>query len=81
MTPDTCYIVWDEHSLKISALELFQFGFDSVLKMFGLKGHLIINELINHEPVYRTAPATLGMLIIQGLLNIAILSTLKKNYR
>ena len=40
VTHNTWLIVWNEHSLKISALLLFRFGIDSVLKIFGIKDHL-----------------------------------------
>ena len=40
-TRDMWHMVGDEHSLKISALYLFWFEKDSVLKIFGLKDYLI----------------------------------------
>ena len=42
---------------------LFRFGIDSVLKIFGLKDDSV-NESMSDEAVYRTAPATPGLLIM-----------------
>ena len=54
------HIVWDEQLIKISPLKLFWFGIDSVLNIFPqTMTHLI------DEAVYRTAPATPGLLIIE----------------
>ena len=50
----------DEHSLKISALNLLWFGVDSILKILNER----ITKLMNDKGVYRRARAT------QGLLNI-----------
>ena len=52
-------MVGDEHSLKISAPQLLWFGIDSALNIFPQT----ITFLLNHEAVYRTAPATPGLLI------------------
>ena len=48
-----------EHSLKMSAPQLSQFGIDSVLNS---KDHLLKESIID-KGVYRTAPATPGLLI------------------
>ena len=57
----TCDTWWEsEHFLKISAPQLLRFGIDSVLKILNKR----ITQLMNHEGVYRTAPATPGLLII-----------------
>ena len=50
--------MWDEHSLKISALQLFRFGIDSVLNIFPQT----MSDSLNDEAVYRKAPATPGLL-------------------
>ena len=52
-----------EHSLKISAPQLLRFGIDSVLKILNERMTQLINELMNDGGVYRTAPATPGLLI------------------
>ena len=41
MTCETWHLVYDKHALKISDLYLFQFGIDSVLKIFELKDRSI----------------------------------------
>ena len=51
---------WGEHSLKISAPKLKGFGIDIALNIFPQT----ISQLLNHEAVYRTAPATPGLLKI-----------------
>ena len=48
----------DERSLKISALWLFRFRIDSALNIFPQT----ITQLVNYKAVYRTAPATPGLL-------------------
>ena len=55
--------MWDKHSFKISAL--FRFGIDSVWKIFELKDYSV-TQFMNHGGDCRTAPATPGLLIIQG---------------
>ena len=52
-------MVGGEHSLKISAPQLLRFGLASVSKILNER---MVNHLINHEGVYRTAPATPGLL-------------------
>ena len=54
-------MVGGEHSLKISAPQLLWFGIRSALKIFPQS---TLNESINYEGVYRTAPATPGLLKI-----------------
>ena len=48
-------MVGGEHSLKMSASQLLPFGIYDVLKIWRKS---TLNELINDEAVYRTAPAT-----------------------
>ena len=48
-----------EHSLKISAPQLLQFGIDSVLMILDER----ITNSVNYEGVQRTAAATPGLLI------------------
>ena len=55
-------MVGGEHSLNISAPQLLWFGIDSVLKILNERITQSMNELMNHESVYRTAPATPGLL-------------------
>ena len=64
LTPDMGRILGDELSLKISAPHILRFGIDSVLKILNKRSSQTMNYLINYEGVYRTAPAT------QGLVNI-----------
>ena len=52
------HMVGGEHSLKISAPQLLWFGIDSVLKIMNER----ITQSVNDEGVYRTAPATPGLL-------------------
>ena len=62
-----------ELSHKISPLQLLWLGVDSFLKI--LKDLLVnesINEFINDEGVYRTAPATPGLLITWQFINFAL---------
>ena len=47
-----------EHSLKISAPQLLRFGIDSVLKILNER----MTYSVNDEGVYRSAPATPGLL-------------------
>ena len=51
------HMVGVEHSLKMSAPQLFWFGIDSVLNILNVKDQ-VINLLMNDKGVYRTAPAT-----------------------
>ena len=61
VTCDMWHMVWSEHSLKISVRQLLRFGIDSVYWM---------NYWIyNYEGVYKTAPATPGLLNITLCLN------------
>ena len=55
-------MVGGEHFLKISVLKLFRFGIDSVLKILNER----MTEQMNYKGVYRTAPATPGLLNIIG---------------
>ena len=71
-----------EHYLKISASQLLRFGMDSVWKILIYRitqlMNELMNELINHEGVYRTAPATPGLLKTVGLSKTVHFSDLKK---
>ena len=58
-------MVWDEHSLKISALQLLRFGCYDVLKIWRKRIAQSVNQLINHEAVCKTASATPGLLNIR----------------
>ena len=51
-----------EHSLKMSAPYLLWFECNDVLKVWRKRITELINESINYEGVYRTAPATPGLL-------------------
>ena len=51
-------MVGGEHSLKISTPQLSKFGIVSVLEILNKR-----ITLINHKGLYRTAPATPGLLI------------------
>ena len=62
LTPNMWQMVGGEHSLHISAPQLLRFGIDSVLKILNERISLWMNKLINYEGVYRTAPATAGLL-------------------
>ena len=65
----------DEHSLKISALNLLWFCIDTILKILNER----IIELMNDKGAYRGAQATLGLLNIckfyirKGLLETKVL--------
>ena len=50
------------HSLKISAPQLLWFGIDSTLNIFPQTMTQLLNQFINHRGVWRTAPATPGLL-------------------
>ena len=56
------HLVGGEHSLKISAPQILRFGIDSFLNILNERITQLINEWINYEGVYRTAPATPGLL-------------------
>ena len=57
-------MVGGEHSLKISDPQLLWFGIDSALNIFPQAMSYLFSYLsyLNHEAVYRTAPATPGLL-------------------
>ena len=57
-------MVGGEHSLKISAFELLLFGIESVWKILNKRITNSVDELISYKIVYRTAPATPGLLIL-----------------
>ena len=57
-----------EHSLKISAPQLLRFGIDSALNIFPQTIAQLLTYL-NDKAVYRTAPATPGLLNIFFLLS------------
>ena len=57
-------MVGDKHSLKISAPQLLQFGIDIVWKILNERMTYSVNESMNYKCVYRTAPATPGLLIM-----------------
>ena len=65
MTRDMGHKLGGEHSLKISAPQLLWFGIDSALNIYPQT----ISHSLNHKAVYRTAPATPGLLIIYGISN------------
>ena len=52
-----------EYFLKIIASYLLGFGIDSVLKILNERITDWTNQLMNYKCVYRTAPATQGLLI------------------
>ena len=60
-----------EYSLKVSASHLLRFGIYSVLKIRNERISESINQSMNYEGVYRTAPATQVLLknTIPKLLN------------
>ena len=64
MPRDTWHLVWGEHSLKISVLKLKLFGIYDVVNIWRKRIGDLINEFVNHKAVYRTAPATRGLLNI-----------------
>ena len=55
-------MVGGEHSRKISAPYLLRLGIDSVLNILNERITEWIHEFMNHKAVYRTAPATSGLL-------------------
>ena len=61
VTPAIWHMVGGEHSLKISAPQLLLFGIDNVLKILNER----ITEWMNFKAVYRTAPATPGLLSLK----------------
>ena len=56
-----------ELSLKMSAPQILLFEIDSVLNILNKKITQLMNELMNNKGVYRTAPATPGLLNIQSV--------------
>ena len=64
VTRDTWHIVWDEQFLKISAPKLFRFAIEGVLNIYFHKPWLTLLTLMSDKAVYRTAPATPGLLNI-----------------
>ena len=62
MSPDMWHMVGGEHSLKSLASKLLPFGIYDVLKIWRKRLTQLMNESINDEAVYRTAPATPGLL-------------------
>ena len=66
-------MVGGKHSLKISAPQLLRFGIDRVLKNVNERITLLLNQSMNDAGVYRTAPATPGLLKIV-FLRLAILA-------
>ena len=56
-----------ELSLKMSAPQILLFEIDSVLKILNENITQWMNELMNNQGVYRTAPATPGLLNIQSV--------------
>ena len=73
VTHDAWYVTHGggEYSLKISALQLLRFGIDSDLKILNERMTESMNEWINDEGVYRTAPD----LLITGILVPGLLFT------
>ena len=61
MKRDMWHMVGGEHSLKISAPQLLWFGIDSALNIFPQTISQLVSYL-PYEAVYRTAPATPGLL-------------------
>ena len=55
-----------EHSLKMSDPQLLRFGIYSVLKILNERMTQSVNESVIYKGVYRTAPATLGLLTTWG---------------
>ena len=68
-------MVGEEHSLKLSAPQLLWFGIDSALNIFP---QTIAQSLtyLNDEAVYRTAPATPGLLKIKRGSSVALITNL-----
>ena len=71
-------MVGGEYSLKITAPQLLQFGIDSVLKILNKRITEWMND-INYKGVYRTAPATLALLISQMELERIISHSVSQN--
>ena len=61
-------MVGGEHSLQISAPQLLWFGIDSALKIFPQTMSQSVNESINDGGDCKTAPTTLGLLMISSLM-------------
>ena len=51
-----------KHSLKISGPQLIRFGSEGILKIWRKRLTQLVDELMNHKGVCRTAPATPGLL-------------------
>ena len=62
MTCDMWHVVGGEHCLKISAPQLLRFVIYDILKIWRKRLTHWLNESVNDEGVYRTAPATPGLL-------------------
>ena len=62
MTFDTLHTGGGEHCLKISGPYLLRFAIYDILKIWRKR----IAQLIDYKGVYRTAPATPGLLTIIG---------------
>ena len=62
LTPDTCHMVGGEHSLKISAPLLLQFGFNDVLTVWRKMVTDWLNESISDKGDCRIVPATTSLL-------------------
>ena len=73
VTHDTWHVTCDtfggggEDSLKISAPQLLPFVIYDIMKIWRKR----MSDWINHEAVYRTAPATPGLLKTSILIEIA----------
>ena len=63
VTRDTWHVWGGQHSLKISAPQLSPFVFYDIMKIWRKRMSDLTNEWMNDEAVYRTAPATPGLLI------------------
>ena len=75
MKYETWHMVRGEHSLKFFAPQLLRFVKDSVLKILeGWLNNESMNEWFNDKGVFRTAPAT------PGLLKIALKTWLCKRF-
>ena len=64
VTRDTWHVWGGEHSLKISAPYLLLFVIYDIMKIWRKRLTELTNESINDKAVYRTAPATPGLLKI-----------------
>ena len=74
MTPDTWHMTHDMwHMLGVNILSKFQLpssyglGLTVFWRYFGKRLTQWLNQSINYEAVYRTAPATPGLLILDGV--------------